>query len=325
MKLWFADEIRNSWNIVVGQPHKQMFKIIQTPRVCPVILELYPSNKLHIGAFITSFAFVINTGDIHLSSGELNARKQFPYRLLRARSEKPSLVNSAILEYQSRHLVGVLSCCFVRLTWPKGPYGRHLQLSKIHWRPEFCSNLTWPEDPVTSREQRAWRHVTFGGKTQSFLWFSSIATQICVTFTGIKRYSKPMMMQISKYLKLQMADESVHRHWVSGQRCASRRCHTASTRSTGNAYVCGLGNTILYHTVWRTWLFVAYSDQRWLYYQFSLHNLYVSFIEGWENVLFELGSERVKLIRNNNCKEISSIAVFSKSRVCFGRTEFGDV
>ena len=38
-----------------------------------------------------------------------------------------------------------------------------------------------------------------------------------------------------------------------------------------------------------------YSDERWLYYQFSLHNLYVSFIEGWEN-LFELGSERVNMI-----------------------------
>ena len=27
---------------------------------------------------------------------------------------------------------------------------------------------------------------------------------------------------------------------------------------------------ILHHTVWRTWLFIAYSDERWLYYQFSL-------------------------------------------------------
>ena len=51
---------------------------------------------------------------------------------------------------------------------------------------------------------------------------------------------------------------------------------------------------ILHHTVWRTWLFIAYSDERWLYYQFSLHNLYVSFIEGWENLLFELGSEGLK-------------------------------
>ena len=58
---------------------------------------------------------------------------------------------------------------------------------------------------------------------------------------------------------------------------------------------------ILHHTVWRTWLFIAYSDERWLYYQFSLPHLHVSPQEGWENVIFELGSERVKLPNNNYC------------------------
>ena len=32
---------------------------------------------------------------------------------------------------------------------------------------------------------------------------------------------------------------------------------------------------ILHHTVWRTWLFITYSDGRWLYYQFSLLHLYI--------------------------------------------------
>ena len=41
----------------------------------------------------------------------------------------------------------------------------------------------------------------------------------------------------------------------------------------------------LYHTVWRTWLSIAYSDKRLLYYQFSLLHLYISLLEGWENVL----------------------------------------
>ena len=41
---------------------------------------------------------------------------------------------------------------------------------------------------------------------------------------------------------------------------------------------------ILHHTVWRTWLFMAYSDERRLCYQLSTRR----------NVLFELGSERVK-------------------------------
>ena len=30
---------------------------------------------------------------------------------------------------------------------------------------------------------------------------------------------------------------------------------------------------ILHHTVWRTWLFIACSDERWWYYLFSLHHL----------------------------------------------------
>ena len=50
---------------------------------------------------------------------------------------------------------------------------------------------------------------------------------------------------------------------------------------------------ILHHTVWRTWLFIAYSNERLLHYQFSLPHPYISLEEGWENVLFELGSERV--------------------------------
>ena len=51
---------------------------------------------------------------------------------------------------------------------------------------------------------------------------------------------------------------------------------------------------ILDHTVWRTWLFIAYSDARRLYYQFSLPSVIQFSLQGWENVLFQLGSERVK-------------------------------
>ena len=52
---------------------------------------------------------------------------------------------------------------------------------------------------------------------------------------------------------------------------------------------------ILHHTVWRTWLFIAYSDEKWLYYKFSLHHSYNRFLKGWENTLFELRSERVNI------------------------------
>ena len=52
---------------------------------------------------------------------------------------------------------------------------------------------------------------------------------------------------------------------------------------------------IWHHTVWRTWLFITYSDEKWLYYKFSLHHSYNRFLKGWENTLFELRSERVNL------------------------------
>ena len=35
--------------------------------------------------------------------------------------------------------------------------------------------------------------------------------------------------------------------------------------------------TYLQHTIWRTWFFIAYSDERWLCYQFSLPHIYISF------------------------------------------------
>ena len=57
---------------------------------------------------------------------------------------------------------------------------------------------------------------------------------------------------------------------------------------------------IWHHTVWRTWLFIAYSDEKWLYYKFSLHHSYNRFLKGWENTLFELRSERVKKILNTS-------------------------
>ena len=44
---------------------------------------------------------------------------------------------------------------------------------------------------------------------------------------------------------------------------------------------------ISHHTVWRTWLFIAYSDERWLlYYQFSVHHIYILCLKGWEYMYF---------------------------------------
>ena len=52
---------------------------------------------------------------------------------------------------------------------------------------------------------------------------------------------------------------------------------------------------ILHHTVWRTCLFKLTQMKHDCTSKFSLHHLYFSIWEGWENVLlFERGSERVK-------------------------------
>ena len=68
---------------------------------------------------------------------------------------------------------------------------------------------------------------------------------------------------------------------------------------------------IWHHTVWRTWLFIAYSDEKWLYYKFSLHHSYNRFLKGWENTLFELRSERVNRyseLRSERAKEMLTFA-----------------
>ena len=43
---------------------------------------------------------------------------------------------------------------------------------------------------------------------------------------------------------------------------------------------------MLPHTVWRTWLFIAHSDEIWLYYQLSLPHLYFSLqkVGSWQNL-----------------------------------------
>ena len=51
---------------------------------------------------------------------------------------------------------------------------------------------------------------------------------------------------------------------------------------------------ILHHTVWRTWFFTPYSGGKWFRYQILTTSLIHLSLTGWENALFELGSERVK-------------------------------
>ena len=63
---------------------------------------------------------------------------------------------------------------------------------------------------------------------------------------------------------------------------------------------------ISYHTVWRTWLFIAYSDERWLSYQFSRPHLCIALWKVGRMHFFNLG---VKGLR----AEISGILVENPS------------
>ena len=84
----------------------------------------------------------------------------------------------------------------------------------------------------------------------------------------------------------QGADESCCVH--SGEGCLwfeSDQCQISSSASP----------QILCHTVRRTWLYIAYSDEKWLYCKLLLSHSYIFPFKGWENVLFELRSERVTL------------------------------
>ena len=58
--------------------------------------------------------------------------------------------------------------------------------------------------------------------------------------------------------------------------CRWALSHWVFFSSFTHSLPCSLTKT-LHHTVRRTWLFIAYSDERWLYCQFSPPHLYISF------------------------------------------------
>ena len=51
---------------------------------------------------------------------------------------------------------------------------------------------------------------------------------------------------------------------------------------------------ILHHRAWRTWLLIAYSDERWLYYRFSLPRLYVFLWKVGRTYFLNLGVKGLK-------------------------------
>ena len=67
---------------------------------------------------------------------------------------------------------------------------------------------------------------------------------------------------------------------------------------------------ILHHTVWRTWLFLAYSDETWLYHQCNTSLIHF-FLKGWENVLYELSTMSVITVNSLSGQGLSNTSDFT--------------
>ena len=83
---------------------------------------------------------------------------------------------------------------------------------------------------------------------------------------------------------------------LSPKRCDPTTFNPFTPKSDQYQISPAISPEILHHTVWRTWFFIACSDERWLHYLILATSLIRLSLKRWENVLFELGTERVKLL-----------------------------
>ena len=76
---------------------------------------------------------------------------------------------------------------------------------------------------------------------------------------------------------------------------------------------------ILHHTVRRTWLFIAYSDERWLLLPILTISLIHFSLKGWENVLFAPGNDTRKISSNSALDHAKSRNTFQRKGTNEGR------
>ena len=65
-------------------------------------------------------------------------------------------------------------------------------------------------------------------------------------------------------------------HWLNGLQENCSRFNPLTPHSDQFQISPAASPEILHHPVWRSWLFIAYSHERWLYCHFSVPHLYVS-------------------------------------------------
>ena len=117
--------------------------------------------------------------------------------------------------------------------------------------------------------------------------------------------------------------ESGHELWAYPQSVPSRffgRLNPFTPESDQCQNSPAASQEIWHHTVWRTWLFIAYSDEKWLYYKFLLRHSYNRFLKGWENTLLRSAVEaRPNDHLENAAASEGSFCVFLES-VTYGIT-----
>ena len=122
--------------------------------------------------------------------------------------------------------------------------------------------------------------------------------QLLGSFRGRLWIRSPWRVQIANVLKYLINPEAVSwipPSWILERNVGDRSFINPFTPESDQCQNSpAASQEIWHHTVWRTWLFIANSDEKWLYYKFSLHHSYNRFLKGWENTLLELRSERVK-------------------------------
>ena len=78
--------------------------------------------------------------------------------------------------------------------------------------------------------------------------------------------------------------------WDCDKLCSIYESHPFAPKSDQCQIPPTAAPEILHHTLWRTWLFIAYSNERLLYYQFSLPNLNI-----WRMYFLNLGVKGLRM------------------------------
>ena len=132
---------------------------------------------------------------------------------------------------------------------------------------------------------------------------ASPSTTTCLVGHDTARY----FQGYEKWTSLQREEEEINISWRGGRRVAFIN---PSTLKTDRLQISPTASReIVHHTVWRTWLFIVFSDQRWFSYQFSAILYHSS--RGWESLLFNSWMRTFQLVNAKRKRKRKRAIVWS--------------